>query len=78
MVGRTLAKARMSRGLSVAQVAEATKLRRVLVEAIERDDFRPSGSEFYVISHLRMIAAVVGLDPNVVVMEFQRQHRIGA
>ena len=62
-IGETLTAARGSAGLSVEQVAEATRIRRTLVQAIEHDDFSPCGGDFYARGHIRTIAATVGADP---------------
>ena len=70
MVGERIAAARMARGLSIEDVAEATKLRALIIEAIEDDDYSASGGEAYVIGHLRMIADVVGLDGDDLVEEY--------
>ena len=71
MVGERIAAARMSRGLSIEDVAQATKLRPLIIEAIEEDDYSVSGGEAYLIGHLRMIAEVVGLDGGDLVDEYR-------
>lgn len=72
MVGEWIAAARNSRGLSIDDVAEATKLRPLIIEGIEADDYSVSGGEAYVIGHLRMIAEVVGLDGDELIAEYRR------
>ncbi len=71
MVGERIAAARVSRGLTVDDVAEATKLRTLIIEAIERDDYSISGGDAYLVGHLRMIADVVGLDGDDLVAEYR-------
>ena len=44
-VGQMVARARTSAGLTVAQVADTTRIRATLVSAIEQDDFRLCGGE---------------------------------
>lgn len=73
VVGEQIARARSSRGLSVDDVAASTRLRPVIIEAIEGDDFSLSGGDAYVIGHLRMIAEVVGLDPDALVDDYRRR-----
>ena len=73
MVGERIAAARISRGLSIEDVAEATKLRPLIIEAIEEDDYSVSGGEAYLIGHLRMIAEVVGLDGGDLIDEYRRR-----
>lgn len=70
MVGERIAAARTARGLTIDDVAEATKLRALIIEAIEDDDYSVSGGEAYLIGHLRMIADVVGLDSDDLIDEY--------
>lgn len=71
MVGELIAAARTSRGMSIEDVAEATKLRSLIIEAIEQGDYGISGGEAYLIGHLRMIAEVVGLDGDDLVERYR-------
>ena len=73
MVGEQIARARTRSGLSVDEVAAKTRLRPVIIEAIEDDDFSLSGGDAYVIGHLRMIADVVGLDADALVKDYRRR-----
>jgi cytoskeletal protein RodZ len=77
-IGEALTAARESAGLSVEQVAEATRIRRTLVQAIEDDDFTPCGGDFYARGHIRTIAATVGADPKPLLDEFDADHERGA
>lgn len=69
-IGRTLAEAREKAGLSVEEVAAATRIRRTLVANIEADDFSACGGDFYARGHLRTVATTVGLDPAPLLAEF--------
>ena len=69
-VGQMVARARTSAGLTVAQVADTTRIRATLVSAIEQDDFRLCGGDVYARGHLKSIATAVGLDPAEVVAQF--------
>ena len=69
-IGETLATARESAGLTVDQVAKATRIRRTLILGIENDDFSGCGGDFYARGHLRTIATKVGLDPKPLLAEF--------
>lgn len=73
-IGRTLAEARESAGLSVEDVAAATRIRRTLVANIEQDDFSGCGGNFYARGHLRNIARTVGIDPEPLLAEFDAAH----
>jgi cytoskeleton protein RodZ len=72
-VGQTVALARRAAGLTVSQVAESTRVRASLIEAIEQDDFRPCGGDVYARGHLKSIATAVGLDPAEVAAAFDVQ-----
>lgn len=71
MVGERIAAARISRGLTIEDVADATKLRGLIIAAIEDGDYSISGGEAYLIGHLRMIAEVVGLDGDDLIDEYR-------
>ncbi len=71
--GQTVAAARLAAGLTVAQVADATRIRATLVTAIENDDYRLCGGDVYARGHLKSIATAVGVDPAEVVGAFDRQ-----
>lgn len=62
VIGPELTAARGRLGLSVDQVAERTRIRPHVIEAIEVDDFGPCGGDFYARGHLRTLARVLGID----------------
>ncbi len=61
-VGGEVAAARHRLGLSLDDLADRTRIRPFVIEAIERDDFSPCGGDFYARGHLRMLARVLGVD----------------
>lgn len=69
-IGQTLAEARENAGLSVDEVAAATRIRRTLVLGIEHDDFSACGGDFYARGHIRTIAQRVGVDPAPLLAQF--------
>jgi len=69
-IGTTLAQARESAGLSVDEVAHATRIRRTLLLGIENDDFSACGGDFYARGHVRTIALKLGVDPVPLLHEF--------
>lgn len=73
-IGQTLARAREQAGLSVDDVAAATRVRRTLVSKIEQNDFALCGGDFYARGHLRNIAAAVGVDPAPLLAEYDRTY----
>ncbi len=62
VIGPQLAAARERLRLSVDQLAERTRIRPHVIEAIEIDDFAPCGGDFYARGHLRTLARVLGVD----------------
>lgn len=72
-IGQTLADAREKAGLSVEQVAAATRIRRTLVMGIEKDDYSACGGDFYARGHLKTIAQTVGVDPRPLLAEFDAE-----
>jgi hypothetical protein len=62
VVGPQFAAARRRLGLSVDGLAERTRIRPHVIEAIEVDDFSACGGDFYARGHLRTLARVLGLD----------------
>ena len=62
VVGPEVAAARTRLGLTVDQLAERTRIRPHVIEAIEVDDFEPCGGDFYARGHLRTLARVLGMD----------------
>lgn len=62
VIGGQLVRARATLGLTVDELAERTRIRPSVIEAIEVDDFAPCGGDFYAKGHLRMLARVMGID----------------
>lgn len=62
VIGPELAAARTRLGLSVDELADRTRIRPHVIEAIEVDDFAPCGGDFYARGHLRTLARVLGKD----------------
>lgn len=73
--GSTLARARRERGLTLSQAAEATRIWERDLEALERDaPIEEFAAPAYARFFLREYAEFLGLDPAVVVAEFDRRH----
>lgn len=70
LIGPRLRESRERVGLSVAEVSDRTRIRSRLIEAIEDEDFGPCGGDFYARGHLRTLAAVLGMDADVLVGDF--------
>lgn len=62
VIGPEIAAARTRLGLSVDALAEWTRIRPHVIEAIEVDDFAPCGGDFYARGHLRTLARVLAIE----------------
>jgi len=60
-VGRYLRAARERRKLSLDEVAHTTKIRKAILDALERDAFRELPEKVFVTGYVRSYAACVGL-----------------
>jgi cytoskeletal protein RodZ len=73
-IGAALHAARQEAGLSVDDVAIATRIRATLIRQIEADNFEACGGAIYARGHIRSIAGAVGIDPAPLVAEFNETH----
>ena len=64
-LGTWLAQSREDAGLTLEDVARATKLRASIIAAIEAGDLDPLGGVIYSRGHIRTIAEFIGADPDV-------------
>lgn len=62
LIGPQFASARRRLRLTVDELADRTRIRPHVIEAIEVDDFSACGGDFYARGHLRTLARVLGLD----------------
>ena len=74
-IGDDLAAARRRAGLTLTQVSKRTCIRETIIGAIERDDYRLCGGDFYTRGHIRAIAHAVGADPGPLIAEYDAAHR---
>lgn len=68
--GATLRAAREKRNLSQADIAEATRIKVHIIDAIENNDFQKLTAPLYVKGFIRMYAERVGIDPEPLVREY--------
>lgn len=73
VIGSEITEARQRLGLSTDELAERTRIRAYVIESIEADNFGPCGGDFYARGHLRMLAKVLGLDPEPLVASYDKQ-----
>lgn len=76
--GAHLKQARESRGISLRQIAMATKISTVALESLERGDLRKLPGGIFSRAFVRAYAIEVGLDPDEVVAEFLKAQGIEA
>jgi cytoskeletal protein RodZ len=74
-IGATLAAARRRAGLTVGEVSDRTRVREIIIEGIEHDDYSSCGGDFYARGHIRAIASAVGADPAPLIEEFDERWR---
>ncbi len=74
VIGPELAAARTRLGLTVDQLADRTRIRPHVIEAIEVDDFARCGGDFYARGHLRTLARVLGLDAPPLLATFEERY----
>ncbi len=60
VIGPRLRAARERLSLSVDDLADRTRIRPHVIDAVEVDDFAPCGGDFYARGHLRTLARVLG------------------
>ncbi|WP_327318260.1 helix-turn-helix domain-containing protein [Streptomyces sp. NBC_01235] len=73
-IGRALQQARIAAGLTVGDVSTATRVRIVIIHAIEADDFAPCGGDVYARGHIRTLARAVHLDPAPLIERYDATH----
>ena len=71
--GATMRRAREARGISLRQIAAATKISVVALEALERNDISRLPGGIFSRAFVRSYAMEVGLDPEETVREFLEQ-----
>ncbi len=74
VIGPELAAARGRLRLTVDQLAERTRIRPHVIEAIEVDDFAPCGGDFYARGHLRTLARVLGIDATPLLADYEERY----
>lgn len=70
-IGNQLRQAREQAGLSLEEIRDQTKIDIVSLRALERGDFDKISSPFYVRSHIRAYAKIVGLEPTYLLKKYR-------
>lgn len=74
-IGGRLRRAREQRGLSLHDAAGRTKLSIGVLRAIERNDFESLPGGIYRKGYLRSLAGEVGLDPQAIAADYDKEYR---
>lgn len=74
VIGPRLAEARGRLRLSVDDLAERTRIRPHVIDAMEVDDFSSCGGDVYARGHLRTLARVLGIDAEPLVGEYDARY----
>lgn len=71
--GGRMRRARESRGVSLRQIAETTKLSMAALEGLERNDITRLPGGIFSRAFVRAYAVEIGMDPEVAVRDFMAQ-----
>jgi cytoskeletal protein RodZ len=69
-LGEALRKARQEKSLTASQVAEGTRMKVQIVEALETEDFSKIAAPIYGKGFIKLYAEYVGLDPTPLLSEY--------
>jgi transcriptional regulator with XRE-family HTH domain len=72
--GARLRRHREDRGVSLAEVAEQTKIKASLLEGLERDDISQWPAGIFRRAYVRAYTAAIGFDPDAAIREFLTLH----
>ncbi len=73
-LGRTIRDAREAARMSIAALSEATSIRIGLLTEMEANNFKHCGGDTYARGHLRNIAVLIGLEPQILIDLYNDQH----
>ena len=69
-LGTLIRDARESAGYSVTKIAEITRIRESVIKDIEANDFTSCGGNAYARGHIRTIAKIIKLNPDMLIEKF--------
>ena len=73
VIGEEIRQARLAKGLTLDEVANATKIRALVIDSMENDDFSPCGGRVYARGQIRGLAVYLGVEPDAWLEEFDIQ-----
>lgn len=77
-IGNILRQARLSKGLTMDQIEEETKIRAKYLDALENEQFDLLPGKVYVIAFMRNYAKYLGLDDEELVRMYKDRERVDA
>jgi cytoskeletal protein RodZ len=75
-LGRTIRDAREAARVSLESLSDATSIRMGLLSEMESNNFKHCGGDIYARGHLRNIAAIIGLNPQILIDLYNEEHAI--
>ncbi|MDP4804079.1 MAG: helix-turn-helix domain-containing protein [Candidatus Nanopelagicales bacterium] len=73
VIGEEIRQARLAKGLTLDEVANATKIRALVIDSMENGDFSPCGGRVYARGQIRGLAVYFGVEPHAWLEEFDTQ-----
>lgn len=73
-IGRRLQEARRRKEISLQQVSKETKIGKEYLEALEKEEYNLFPAKVYVVSFIRSYACYLGLDAELLVHIYKREH----
>jgi cytoskeletal protein RodZ len=70
-LGAMISKARRDAGLSIDDLSDATNIRGALLREMESDEFTNCGGETYARGHIRNIAKILSVDPQLLLDTYE-------
>ena len=70
MIGEGIRQARLAKGLTLDDLAEATKIRALVIDSMENNDFSPCGGRVYARGQIRGLAVYLDIDPEIWLEQF--------
>jgi len=75
-LGRTIRDAREAARVSLESLSDATSIRMGLLSEMESNNFKHCGGDIYARGHLRNIAAIIGLNPQILIDLYNEENAI--
>jgi cytoskeletal protein RodZ len=74
VIGEELHRARLAKGFTLDELADATKIRALVIDSMENDDFSPCGGRVYARGQIRGLAVYLGIEPEMLLEQFDSEY----